>query len=99
MHPDSASPTQNQQFTEKLTDTNCVQSCRLAAYDGPLDPDDDEVFSIEWMSLQQLKQHATSSEITYTPWLMVEMRRMHWLHDDTVLQGQSDAALHQIQST
>lgn len=62
--------------------------CRLAAYDGPLDPDDDEVFSIQWTSLQQLKQHAASSSSTYTPWLLVEMQRMHWLCDDKILQPQ-----------
>lgn len=72
----------------KFCDSEFVECYRLAAYDGPLDPDDDEVFSIQWTSLQQLKQHAASSSSTYTPWLLVEMQRMHWLCDDKILQPQ-----------
>lgn len=72
--------------------------CRLAGYDGPLDPDDDEVFSIQWTSLQQLKQRAAASKGTYTPWLLVEMQRMQWLQDDKSSQVFSSTTLCQAQN-
>lgn len=68
--------------------------CRLEAYGGPLDPDDDEVFSIEWVKLQELQQHAAKDDNTFTPWLLVEMQRMHWL-----LNMQTAMSVQKAQST
>ena len=63
--------------------------CRLDGYDGYLDPDDNEVFSVEWVSLQQLEWQASRNESLYTPWLLSEMQRMHWLHSNSAMQGQT----------
>ena len=71
----------------------CVQNkdvsnycCRLDAYDGPIDTDVNEVHSVQWLSLQQLKHQAATCEHMFTPWLLDEMQRMHWLQDDAVLE-------------
>ncbi len=60
--------------------------CRLDAYDGPIDTDVDEVYSVQWLSLQQLKEQAATCKHTFTPWLLDEMQRMHWLQNDAALE-------------
>ncbi len=53
---------------------------------GPIDTDVDEVYSVQWMSLQQLKSQAATCQHMFTPWLLDEMQRMHWLQDDSALE-------------
>lgn len=70
----------------QFCDCEFVQCYRLDAYDGPIDTDVNEVHSVQWLSLQQLKHQAATCEHMFTPWLLDEMQRMHWLQDDAVLE-------------
>ena len=61
---------------------NIAKHCRrLDAYDGPLDADAQEVHDLQWVSVTQLISDAKTDRDTYTPWLMEEMRRMHWFEE------------------
>ena len=70
--------------------------CRLDGYDGPLDTDDDEVYSVQWLSLQHVRDQAAANEHNFTSWLVAEMQRMDWLLHDAAQAMHEPTALSSV---
>jgi isopentenyl-diphosphate delta-isomerase len=48
----------------------------VGQYDGPLDPDRDEVEDTEYVDLEELKQAVRDRPERYTPWFKISLDRV-----------------------